>query len=69
MKSLEQQENLKDQENIETTYKKSPERTLTLQVNQTESPDDEEGETVQEEPKTLLQSKTEALQEPAMTIN
>lgn len=72
MKSLEQQENMKDQENIETTYKKSPERAVTLTLQPTEveaDPNDDPADDIvalnPEEPTTLLQSKEnyqEALQ-------
>ena len=65
MKNLEQQENAKDAENIETTYKKSPERTLTIQVNETQ-PEDQVDDQVTQENKTLLQAK-DSLQEPEYT--
>ena len=65
MKNLEQQQNAKDAENIETTYKKSPERSLTLTVNETQ-PEDQKEDQVVNENKTLLQAK-ETLQEPEYT--
>ena len=61
MKTLEQQENIRDQENIETTYKKSPERAVTLTLQPTEVQADAEAEPADdivalnpEEPTTLL---------------
>ena len=60
MKTLEQQENIKDLENIETTYKKSPERQFAIKPQEAPITAEEEKGVIAlnpEVPTTLLQSK------------
>jgi len=71
MKLLEEQENMRDEENIETTYKKSPERDSaptepTAEEVVSKILDEHNAEQAEASPKSLLKSK-DNLQEPVKT--
>ena len=71
MKKLEEQQNMQDEENIETTYKKSPERDSAATEPKAEEvvskiSDEHDAEQAEASPKSLLKSK-DNLQEPVKT--